>query len=624
MKKMFTRRLLAYMIVALLVTIGFVFVLQTFTAKRTNTQSANEKLNMVEEQLQNNDQEIEKLVKSVGENNLAKARAFADILAHDGMVLTNNVRLREICDELMVDQLHIIDENGIITHSTIPSYIGFDMNSGEQSAAFMVVIEDPSIEIVQEPQENVKEKVVIQYIGVARKDAKGVVQVGIRPEILEDTLANTKIDVVLRDIDYGDEGYVYAIDIASGRVLAHPNEYVVGDKAENIGLSVAAGSGKTTVKGVTGYYVSREFEDKIIGAFLPANEYYRIRISQTLVVSVSMFVIFLLLLIVINKTVEIKIISGINNLTSCVKQIANGNFDVVVTEESNPEFVRLSSDINKMVESIRAGANDNRQLLTQQEEDMKNTLRVFENIKGVCSELSEVSQKTLSSADEIFYGTEQQKQSVSDLDQVMGKLVDELNNSADASAEVTKTTKKAVDMIADTKTQMNVLQNAIDKIAEMSRKIEKIIVEIDSIANQTNLLALNASIEAARAGDMGKGFAVVATEVGNLAARSSQAARETNDLINNSIRAVNEGMTLTQDTAATFESVVEKIELANTEVEEIANMVRRNAAAVGHTVDEIDKITNVVNANAEISEDSRRISANMADITNRLLALVGQ
>ncbi len=321
---------------------------------------------------------------------------------------------------------------------------------------------------------------------------------------------------------------------------------------------------------------------------------------------------------------EIKIISGINNLTSCVKQIADGNFDVVVTEESNPEFVRLSSDINKMVESIRAGANDNRQLLTQQEEDMKNTLRVFENIKGVCSELSEVSQKTLSSADEIFYGTEQQKQSVSDLDQVMGKLVDELNNSADASAEVTKTTKKAVDMIADTKTQMNVLQNAIDKIAEMSRKIEKIIVEIDSIANQTNLLALNASIEAARAGDMGKGFAVVATEVGNLAARSSQAARETNDLINNSIRAVNEGMTLTQDTAATFESVVEKIELANTEVEEIANMVRRNAAAVGHTVDEIDKITNVVNANAEISEDSRRISANMADITNRLLALVGQ
>ena len=624
MRKMFTKRLLAYMIVALLVTIGFVFVLQTFTAKKINTQSANEKLNMVEDRLQIYDREIEKLVKSVGENNLAKTRAFADILAHDEIALTNNVRLQEICDELMVDQLHVIDENGIITHSTIPSYIGFDMNSGEQSAAFMAVIEDPSIEIVQEPQENVREKVVIQYIGVARKDAKGVVQVGIRPEILEDTLANTKIDVVLRDIDYGDEGYVYAIDIVSGKVLAHPNEYVVGDKAADVGLSVAAGNGKATVKGVTGYYVSREFEDKIIGAFLPANEYYRTRLNQTLVVSGSMFVIFLLLLIVINKTVELKIISGINNLTSSVRQIADGNFDVVVTEESNPEFVRFSADINKMVESIQASANDNRQLLTRQETDMKNTLRVFENIKGVCSELSEVSQKTLSSADEIFYGTEQQKQSVSDLDQVMGKLVDELNHSADASAKVTRTTEKAVNMIADTKVQMNVLQNAIDKIAEMSRKIEKIIVEIDSIANQTNLLALNASIEAARAGDMGKGFAVVATEVGNLAARSSQAARETSDLINNSIRAVNEGMTLTQDTAATFESVVEKIELANTEVEQIANMVRKNAAAVGQTVDEIDKITNVVNANAEISEDSRRISANMADITNRLLALVGQ
>ena len=123
---------------------------------------------------------------------------------------------------------------------------------------------------------------------------------------------------------------------------------------------------------------------------------------------------------------------------------------------------------------------------------------------------------------------------------------------------------------------------------------------------------------------MGKGFAVVATEVGNLAARSSQAASETTQLINNSILAINEGMKLTQDTAATFGNVVNEIERANSEVENIAAMVRKNVTVVDQAVTEIDKITNVVNANAEISEDSRKISANMATITDRLLDIVGQ
>ena len=95
-------------------------------------------------------------------------------------------RLNKIKDRLMVNELHIIDENGIITSSMIPSYIGFDMKSGEQSICLMGDCKRPlSIEIAQEPQVNVAEGVVMQYIGVARTDAKGLVQVGVRPEVLE-------------------------------------------------------------------------------------------------------------------------------------------------------------------------------------------------------------------------------------------------------------------------------------------------------------------------------------------------------------------------------------------------------------------------------------------------------
>lgn len=624
MKKMFTKRLLGYMAAAFVVTIVFIFALQTIVAQKDNTDSAVEKLEMVKEKLLSNDSEIEKLTNSLGENNLAKTRAFAEILATDETLLTDEKRLQEICDELMVNELHVIDEKGIITHSTISGYIGFDMNSGEQSAAFMVIVDDPTIEIVQEPQKNVIEGTVIQYIGVARLDEKGLVQVGIRPEILEETLANTEIDVVLKDMDYGENGYVFAIDIESGLVLAHPNEELIGKKAEEIGVLIEAGEGKTKIDGTTGYYVAEEYDGMLIGTFLPSDEYYKARTNQTIVVALSMLIIFVVLLVVINRTVDKKIVKGIHNLATSMKKIAGGNLEIVVKEESNPEFIQLSRDINTMVESIRNSMSDNQKLLIQQKADMENTISIVNNIKNVCGELGTVSQQTLSSADDIFRGTEQQKQSVGDLEQIMETLVAELNNSVDASVEVTKTTEEAVTTILNTQKQMDILQKAIENISNMSREIESIIVEIEDIASQTNLLALNASIEAARAGDTGRGFAVVATEVGNLAARSSQAAGETNELITNSIKAISEGLKLTKDTAATFESVVEEIEHANTEVEQIAEMVRKNVAVVGQAVTEIDKITHVVKTNAEISESSKQISTNMADITERLINIVEQ
>lgn len=624
MKKMFTKRLMVYMALAFVATIIFIFALQTIAAHNNNADSAVEKLEMVKEKLLSNDSEIEKLTKSLGENNLAKTRAFAEILANDETLLTNAKRLQEICDELMVNELHVIDEKGIITHSTISGYIGFDMNSGEQSAAFMVIVDDPSIEIVQEPQKNVIEGTIIQYIGVARLDEKGLVQVGIRPEILEATLANTEIDVVLKDMEYGENGYVFAVDMESGLVLAHPNEKLIGKNAEEIGILIKAGEGKAKIDGITGYYVAEEYDGMLIGTFLPSDEYYEARTNQTIVVAISMLAIFIVLIIVINRTVDKNIVKGINNLAVSMKKIAGGDFEVVVKEESTPEFTQLSGDINTMVESILNSMNDNQKLLVQQKADVENTLSIVNNIRNVCSELGTVSQQTLSSADAIFRGTEQQKQSVSDLEQVMETLAVELNGSADASVEVTKTTEEAVTTILDTQKQMDTLQNAIENINNMSREIEKIIVEIEDIASQTNLLALNASIEAARAGETGRGFAIVATEVGNLAARSSQAARETNELITNSIKAISEGLQLTKDTAVTFGSVVEEIERANSGVEQMAEMVRKNVAVVGQAVTEIDKITHVVNANAEISESSKQISTNMADITERLLNIVGQ
>lgn len=624
MKQMFTKRLVFYMLAALFITMVVLFVFQTFMTKSSNLSQSREKLETVREKLASNEEQIERLTTNLGENNLAKSRAFADLLAADPTILDSKTKLYEICDRLMVNELHVIDEDGIITHSTVDEYIGFDMGSGEQSAAFLVITDDPSIEIVQEPQENAAAGIIIQYIGVARKDAKGFVQVGIRPEILEETLASTAIDVVLKDIDFGKSGYVYAIDSSTGEILAHPNSALIGTQAKDAGFPVnsTGGNGRIRVDGTSGYYVSELYGDTLIGTFMPSREYYATRRNQCIIVFISLFVVFMVLINVINTTVDKRIVTGINHIGDTMQKIAAGNFDITVQENSSPEFTQLSSSINTMVDAIRENIHRNEQLLKQQQEDMQNNIVLIDNIKGACQNLETVSSATMNGADEIYQGTEEQKKAVYDLENILNDLANQLHSSADETMNVTATTVNAVDKLKATQAQMGTLGDSINHISEISMEIEKIIDEINSIAGQTNLLALNASIEAARAGESGRGFAVVATQVGELAARCAQAAKETNDLIMKSIEAVDGGKAIANQTALAFNSVVDIIGSMDSDVEQIARMVRENASIVEQAVDEIHRIERVVDTNIEISQNSKQISTDMGDITGQLMDIV--
>mgnify|MGYP001136122232 CR=1 FL=1 len=236
MKKIFTKRLFIYMLAALFITIAAIFTLQTFTNQGKNSSSSQDKLADVKEKLASNEEVIRNLTENLGQENLAKARAFADMLSMDSSILGNAKRLDEIQERLGVTELHIIDEDGIIVSSSVKENIGFDMKSGEQSAAFMPIVDDPSLEIVQEPQMNASRGIFMQYIGVARKDAKGFVQVGVHPEVLENMLAGTGIDVVLKGIEFGEKGYVYAIDSEEGLILAHQNPDLIGTPAADAGF----------------------------------------------------------------------------------------------------------------------------------------------------------------------------------------------------------------------------------------------------------------------------------------------------------------------------------------------------------------------------------------------------
>ena len=434
---------------------------------------------------------------------------------------------------------------------------------------------------------------------------------GIRPE------------VVLNSIEFGETGYIFAVDSATGPVASHPRTELIGRTAAEIGLPAQGGAeGRCTVEGTDGHYVTTTYQGHVVGTFLPDEEYYAARQSQTLVVPLSMTLIFILLLVLINRMVGKKIVRPIHRIQDAMERIAGGDFQISVDERGNRDFAALSGSINTMVSGIRDSVEKNEQLMAQEQESMTHNLSLIENVKTVCANLDHASRATLDNAREISSGTQQQKQEVDNLSGVMDRLVTELVRSVEASTQVASVTDGAARKVEETQEKMVRLEQAIGNISEMSQAIVKIITEINSIARQTHMLSVNTSIEAARAGHAGAGFSVVAVQVGELAKRSEQSAKETNALIKDSLEAVNQGLTITQETMDDFTHLVREIQAASSHVADITRVVQDNSAVVSQAATGLERIASVAGANVTVSQDAQQVSANMASEASRLMDLV--
>ena len=152
-----------------------------------------------------------------------------------------------------------------------------------------------------------------------------------------------------------------------------------------------------------------------------------------------------------------------------------------------------------------------------------------EQVSSASGQVSSASQSLAEGATEQAAGLQETSSSLEEMSSMTKQNADNAQQASTLAGEARKAANVGTE-------SMNRMNGAIQEIQKSSDETAKIIKVIDEIAFQTNLLALNAAVEAARAGEAGKGFAVVAEEVRNLAMRSAEAAKNTANMIEESVK----------------------------------------------------------------------------------------
>jgi methyl-accepting chemotaxis protein len=223
-------------------------------------------------------------------------------------------------------------------------------------------------------------------------------------------------------------------------------------------------------------------------------------------------------------------------------------------------------------------------------------------LNEVANDVGKASDQFNSSSNELASGASEQAASLEETAASLEELSSMTKQSAEHARQADQLMSETGKVVEQANHAMVSLRDAMSKISNNSDETAHIIKTIDEIAFQTNLLALNAAVEAARAGEAGAGFAVVADEVRSLAMRAAEAAKNTQDLIEQNIQDVKKGSEMVKSTDEAFTQVEESSQKVGSLVSEIASASEEQAQGIdqiNQATAEMDKVTQRVAGNAE-------------------------
>lgn len=352
------------------------------------------------------------------------------------------------------------------------------------------------------------------------------------------------------------------------------------------------------------------------------------------------FIIFFLITGFISVSLVRNIRISLEELTRAADCIAVGKTNIKLEKHGNDEFGQLIDDLQKVIDNVRQEAeivwevskgNLTLDVHPRSEDDiMGRALRklvqqnnhALSNIQDAAHQVSTSSSQVAAASEALAEGSTEQASAIEQITASISDIAERTRQNASQAGVAADLIAKTIEDVKTGNEEMRKMVIAMQDINKSSESISKIIKVIDDIAFQTNILALNAAVEAARAGEAGKGFAVVAEEVRNLAAKSSSAAAETAELIEDSIQKVESGSRIASETEAALTEITEAVKQSETIITDIAEASNYQATAIAQIDQAVEQVSQVVQTNSATSEECSAASEELANQAGRVKDLL--